>query len=187
MSVMARWNSKTWEVSSRRVAALNSISAGIELDTDKADDKAGFSTKALKPQTLSFDFNLATVAGCDVRAEYESWTNIVGQCAPFFLSGRRFGPANYLLTSVSLGDTILDDFGRILQGKITVALMEQVKESGRKKSTSASSRGSNSGDKRTAGVATYNELGIRASALNVGASSSDKASMKPYNMQLTAR
>ena len=41
MAIMAKWGGKTWEVSSRKIAALNGISAGVELDTENSDDKAG--------------------------------------------------------------------------------------------------------------------------------------------------
>jgi len=180
MAVMASWGGKSWGVSSRMVAALNGVSAGVELDTENSDDKAGSpstKTKALKLQTFNFDFDLAIVAGCDVRAEYESWTALVGEYAPFFLAGRRFGPANLQLTAVKLSDTTLDDFGRILKGKIAITLTEYAEEASGKKA-SASGSGSSA-----AGVSTG--TGPRLSALDVGASSNDKAAHKPNNTQLT--
>ena len=91
MAVMASWNGKTWGVSSQRIAALNGVSHSVELDTENSDDKAGSpatKTKALKLQGMSFDFDLAAAVGCDVRSEYESWTALVGQYAPFYLAGR---------------------------------------------------------------------------------------------------
>lgn len=97
MPVMASWNGKTWGVSPERIAALNGVSASVELDTENSDDKAGSpatKTKALKLQSMSFDFDLGVAVGCDVRGEYESWTALVGQYAPFYLGGTRFGPAN---------------------------------------------------------------------------------------------
>ena len=66
MAVMAQWNSKSWEVSSKRIAALNSISASVKLDTENNDDKAGSpatNTKALELQSFTFDFDLASVVG----------------------------------------------------------------------------------------------------------------------------
>lgn len=190
MAVMASWNGKTWGVSSQRIAALNGISHSVELDTENSDDKAGSpatKTKALKLQSMSFDFDLAAAVGCDVRSEYESWTALVGQYAPFYLAGRRFGPANLQLTAVSLSDTKLDNLGRILTGKITIKLTEYAEEASSKKAssgTSSSSSKSGSSSKSAAGIATYKELGISSSAVNVGASSSAKASKKPTNAQL---
>ena len=127
MAVMASWNGKTWGVSSQRIAALNGVSSSVELDTENSDDKAGSpatKTKALKLQSMSFDFDLASAVGGDARGEFESWTSLVGQYAPFYLAGRRFGPANLQLTGVSLSDTTLDNLGRILKGKITINLTE---------------------------------------------------------------
>lgn len=187
MAIMAKWGPKSWEVSSSKVAALNGISASVELDTENSDDKAGSpstKTKALKLQTFNFDFDLAAVVGSDVRSEYESWTALIGQYAPFYLAGRRFGPANVQLTAVKLSDTTLDNFGRILKGKIAITLTEYAEEASSKKATSASPGGSG-GASQAAGVATYNELGISSSAAGVGASSSDKAAKKPNNTQLT--
>ena len=183
MAVMASWNGKTWGVSSQRIAALNGISHSVELDTENSDDKAGSpatKTKALKLQSMSFDFDLAAAVGCDVRSEYESWS-------PFYLAGRRFGPANLQLTGVSLSDTKLDNLGRILTGKITIKLTEYAEEASSKKASSGKSGNSGksgSSSKSAAGIATYKELGISSSAVNVGASSSAKASKKPTNAQL---
>lgn len=187
MAVMAQWNSKKWEVSNRKIMALNGLSAGVKLDTENGDDKAGSpatKTKALELQSMTFDFDVAAAAGCDARDEYESWTALVGQYAPFILAGRRFGPANLLLTGVQLSDTTLDNLGRILKGKITINLIEYAEEASSKKASGSSSTGS-TGSKKAAGVATYNELGIGSSAAGVGASSSAKATKKPNNTQLT--
>ena len=183
MSVMASWNGKTWGVSNERIAALNGISTSVELDTENSDDKAGSpatKTKALKLQSFSFDFDLAVTVGCDVRGEYESWTALVGQYAPFYLGGTRFGPANIQLTGVSLSDTTVDNLGRILKGKITISLTEYAEEASSKKATAGSSSG---GSSSPAGVSSG--VGPRLSAITVGASSSDKAAKKPNNTQLT--
>ena len=74
MAVMASWNGKTWGVSSQRIAALNGVSSSVELDTENSDDKAGSpatKTKALKLQSMSFDFDLASAVGGDARGEFE--------------------------------------------------------------------------------------------------------------------
>lgn len=194
MAIMAKWGPKSWEISSQKVAALNGVSATVELDTENSDDKAGSpatKTKALKLQKFTFDFDLAAVTGSDVRAEFESWSALVGQYAPFYLSGQRFGPDNVQLTSVDLSNTTLDNYGRILMGRITINLTEYAEEASSKKASSASSGGSGSktgsasSTKKAAGVATYQELGIKPSAASVGASSKDKAAKKPNNTQLT--
>lgn len=187
MAIMAKWGEKVWEVSSQRITALDSISASVELDTENSDDKAGSpatKTKALKLQTMNFDFDLASVAGCDVRSEYESWTALIGKYAPFFLADQRFGPANLQLTGVSLSDTVLNDFGRILKGRISVSFTEYSQEASGKKasSTTKTSSGSSASvaSKRTS-TATRKQsggIGSRMSALDIGATIADKATKK---------
>ena len=184
MAVMASWNGKTWGVSSQRIAALNGVSSSVELDTENSDDKAGSpatKTKALKLQSMSFDFDLASAVGGDARGEFESWTSLVGQYAPVLSGpGRRFGPANLQLTGVSLSDTTLDNLGRILKGKITINLTEYAEEASSKKAGAGGSSKSSS----AAGVSSSGGVGRRLSAVTVGASSSDKAAKKPNNAQL---
>lgn len=89
--------------------------------------------------------------------------------------------------TASISDTKLDNLGRILTGKITIKLTEYAEEASSKKASSgksSSSGKSGSSSKSAAGIATYKELGISSSAVNVGASSSAKASKKPTNAQL---
>lgn len=179
MAIMAKWNGKTWGVSSQRIAALNGISASVELDTENSDDKAGSpatNTKALKLQSFNFDWDVAVVAGSDPRSEFESWKELIGEYDPFYLGGRLFGPEKLQLTAVSLNDTTLDDFGRILKGRLAITLTEYAEEASSKK---ANAGGSSSGSKAVNGV------GERLTALTVGASSSDKAAKKPKNTQLS--
>lgn len=183
MPVMASWNGKTWEVSGSRITALNGVSASVELDTENGGDMAGSPStlvKALKLQTMNFDFDIASATGCDVRGEYDSWVALIGQYAPFYLAGTRFGPANLMLTGVSLSDTFLDNFGRILKGTISIALTEYAEEASGKKA----SAGNTSGSSVAPAVASSNGVGPRLSALSVGASSGDKAAKKPKNTQL---
>ena len=87
---------------------------------------------------------------------------------------------NGKIAGVCLGDTTVDNFGRILKGKITINLTEFAEEASSKKATAGSSNG---GSSSPAGVSTG--VGPRLSAITVGASSSDKAAKKPNNTQLT--
>ena len=161
MAVMASWNGKTWGVSSQRIAALNGVSSSVELDTENSDDKAG------SPATSQ----VLRCAGVALLAEGVDRN---------YLAGRRFGPANLQLTGVSLSDTTLDNFGRILKGKITINLTEYAEEASSKKAGAGGSSKSSS----AVGVSSSGGVGRRLSAVTVGASSSDKAAKKPNNAQL---
>lgn len=186
MAVMAKWGGKVWEVSNQRIAALDGISASVELDTGNSDSKSGSSTKtkSLKLQTLNFDFDLAYVTGCDVRSEYESWAALIGQCAPFYLAGQRFGPQNLQLTSVSLSDTILNDIGQILKGRISITLTEYASGSSSQKTVSTSKSSAATAKKPTG--KSSGGVGRRLSAVSVGASSTDKVAKKTGNVLLDA-
>lgn len=182
MAQMAKWSTKIWEVSSKKIVAINSIAIGVKLNTENNDDKAGSpatSTKAIDIQSMTFDFDLAAAAGCDTRSEYESWTALIGECSPFYLAGSRFGPANFQLTAVNLTDTLLDSFGRILKGRISITLTEYAEEASGKKSSAGGSNKPNA-------TAVSNGTGPPSSAVSVGASSGDKATKKPNNTQLTS-
>ena len=85
MAVMASWNGKTWGVSSQRIAALNGVSSSVELDTENSDDKAGSpatKTKALKLQSMSFDFDLASAVGGDARGDLSRGRRWSGSTPP---------------------------------------------------------------------------------------------------------
>lgn len=188
MAVMAKWRDKTWEVSSKRVAALNGVSDSVKLNTENTDDKAGSpstNTKAFELRSMTLDFKLASVAGCDVRAEYDSWTALVGYSGAFTLGGKRFGAAKYKLTEVSLSDTTLSNSGKILMGKITVTLVEDAPEASSKKSTKSSSKSKKDTKSKlsvtqAASTSTYSALGI-------GATTADKAEKKTENKAITTR
>lgn len=182
MAIMAQWLNKRWEVSDNKIMALNGVSASVKLKIENNDDKAGSPAtivKALELQNFTFDFDISIVSGTDVRSEYESWTNLIGEYAPFYLAGQLFGSDNIILTEVSLSDTIIDNFGRILKGKITVSFVEFAEEAANKKPTPTEKS-----SKYPPGITTQMEIDGNSSAVSIGASTADKAAKKPDNMQL---
>ena len=175
MAVIAKWGPMQWEVSSKRIAALNGLSTAVELDTENSDDKAGSpatKTKALRLQTFMFEFTLSTVVGCDVRGEYEQWTELIGAKNPFYLGGKRFGPENLQLTAVAMNDAQVDDFGRIAMATISITLVEYAQEASKKKSSSKKAAESS--------PATSTDVGSRLSAIDVGADATAKENNNPY-------
>ena len=187
MAVMAQWGTKTWEVASRKIMALNGVTASVKLQTSNNADAAGSpatTPRALDLQSLNFDFRVGAAAGVDPLGEYESWMALVGQSAPFYLGGRRFGPEKVKLTSVSLDDTTLNSFGQILDGKISIVLAEDAEEASSKKKSGGKSK---PGQNASPGISTQAELGITSSAASVGPSASDKAALKPSNPQLSTK
>lgn len=127
MSKMAEWKGKTFEVSNRKIVALENLSTSVKLSTKSQESENGIAAlqiEGFEAQALSFDFVVADVVGVDVRAEYEKWCSLVGQIAPFYLSGSVFGPDNLLLTEVGISDVVLDDFGRMRKATIALSFQE---------------------------------------------------------------
>lgn len=190
MSVMAKWNGIEWGVSQNKVAALNTISTAVELDTSTNSDAAGSpptNTRALKAQKFSVDYAVAYAVGTDPRAEYDKCVSKIGEYAPFYLGGKQFGADKMQLVSVKIADADINDKGVILSAVITLTFAEYAPEASAKKatsgsSTSSSSSGSSSGKMSAIQTRVYNYTG---SALSVGATTDDKAAKKPNNSQLS--
>lgn len=169
MSVMASWSSKKWEISSKQIKALNGITAGIKLQTQSNDDKAGSPAStaiALEQQSISLGWTVSASAGVDVRDEYESWLALIGKYAPFYLGGKQFGPKLMQLTAVNLASATLDNRGRMLFGDLNITLTEYAEEASSAKASKTSSNTAAS------------------SAVGVGPTVRDKAARKNTNLVL---
>ncbi len=187
MSVMASWNGKTWGVSPQRIAALNGISDSVELDTENSDDKAGSpatKTKALKLQSMSFDFDLGACRGlrCPRRVRV---VDVAGGPVRPLLSGRpalRPGQssAHWRQPRRHDGRQLRPDPHR----KDHHQPDEFAEEASQQKKAKTGAGGSSGKSSSPAGVSSSGGVGRRLSAVTVGASSSAKAAKKPNNAQL---
>lgn len=185
MAILAKWNGIEWEVSRNQVKKFDNISTAVELDTSTNSDAEGSppqNTKALKPQQFSVEYVCAFAVGTDPRAEYEKCVGKVGEYAPFYLGGKRFGPENVQLIAANIADTLLNDKGVILSAKIALTFSEYAPEASAKKATSGSSASTTSGKQSAIQSRVSNYSG---SAVDVGASTSDKAAKKPNNTQVS--
>lgn len=179
--IMAEWNGMEWTVNPTLVKHLGDVSASLELETETNDDKEGSAptkTMNLKDQEFEFDYMVTGYAGVDVRDEYEAWTDLVGQYAPFYLAGRRFGPANVQLTKVALSEGQINDFGELFAGKISVSFTEYAPEAAKDKETA------NTSSSKSSTAALQTAKSSATSAANVTASAADKAAKKTTNAQL---
>lgn len=115
MATMAKWGSKTWAVSSKKVVALQGLSFSF---TQVADENTSTEEKKISNERgtelfpLSFTTTLHSGAGVDVRAEIESWQALVTQVNYFYLGGKKLGP-KLQLRKVAVSDVKLDDLGRM--------------------------------------------------------------------------
>ena len=169
MAVTAKGQSKRWEISAWKIAAISNLATSYSLISDSGEDAEGqppILRRGLEPQHVSFDTFLSDAAGVSVKLEIQSWRRLIGQSAPLYIGGRRFGPRKLMLADVSISDTLIDDFGRIRQASLSFSFTEDAPED-------AKSKQGNMGGGQTAPA---------ESALQVGAPSDDKADLKPVSI-----
>lgn len=157
MATMAKWGSKTWAVSSKKVVALQGLSfsyAQVADNNTATEDKKPTNERGTELFPLSFSTTLHSGAGVDVRAEIESWKALVTKVNYFYLGGKKLGP-KLQLRKVSVSDVKLDDLGRMRLATISFEFKEY--------------------DHDTTSVK------VSTSALNVKASTSAKSQKKKTN------
>lgn len=115
MATMAKWGSKTWAVSSKKVMALEGLSFSYTQVADNntsTEDKKPTNERGTELFPLSFTTVLHSGAGVDVRAEIESWKAQVTKVNYFYLNGKKLGP-KLQLRQVAVSDVKLDNLGRM--------------------------------------------------------------------------
>lgn len=115
MATMAKWGSKTWAVSSKKVLALEGLSFSYSQVADNntsTEEKKTTNERGTELFPLSFTTVLHSGVGVDVRAEIESWKKLVTKVNYFYLGGKKLGP-KLQLRKVSVSDVKLDDLGRM--------------------------------------------------------------------------
>ncbi len=115
MATIAKWGLKTWAVSSDKVVALQGLSfsyAQVADNNTSTEEKKTTNERGTELFPLTFTTTLHSGAGVDVRAEIESWKELVTKVNYFYLGGKKLGP-KLQLRKVNVGDVKLDDFGRM--------------------------------------------------------------------------
>ena len=162
MATMAKWNSKTWEVSASKVVALEGLAFSYEQKADNntsTEDKKETNERGTQLFPLSFSTVLHSGAGVNIRAEIESWEALVTKTGYFYLNGKKLGP-KLQLRKVAIGGVKLDDLGRMRVATLSFTFKEY--------------------DAATTSVPES------TSALKVGAQTSAKSELKTPNTQLAA-
>lgn len=157
MATMAKWGSKTWAVSTKKVVALEGLSFSYSQVADNntsTEEKKTTNERGTDLFPLSFTTVLHSGAGVDVRKEIESWKALVTKVNYFYLGGKKLGP-KLQLRKVSVSNVKIDDFGRMRLATLSFELKEY--------------------DPDTTNVK------VSTSALKVGASTSAKSAKKTEN------
>lgn len=140
MATMAKWGSKTWAVSSKKVVALEGLSFSYSQVADNntsTEEKKTTNERGTELFTLSFTTTLHSGAGVDVRAEIESWKALVTKVNYFYLNGKKLGP-KLQLRKVAVSNTKLDDLGRIRLATLSFEFKEYDPDTTSVKATSTS-------------------------------------------------
>ena len=160
MATMAKWGPKKWEVSRKKVVALEGLSfsyAQVADNNTSTEEKKTTNERGTELMPLAFTTVLHSGAGVDVRAEIESWEALVTKVNYFYLNGKKLGP-KFQLRKVSVDNVTLDDLGRIRLATLSFEFKEY--------------------DEDTTSVK------VSTSALNVKASTDAKAQKKTTNTAL---
>lgn len=115
MATMAKWGPKTWAVSSKQVVALQGLSFSFSQVADNntsTEEKKTTNERGTELFPLKFTTTLHSGAGVDVRAEIESWKELVTKVNYFYLGGKKLG-SKLQLRKVSVDVEKLDDLGRM--------------------------------------------------------------------------
>lgn len=140
MATMAKWGSKTWAVSSKKVVALDGLSFSYSQVADNntsTEEKKTTNERGTELFPLSFTTTLHSGAGVDVRAEIESWKALVTKVNYFYLNGKKLGP-KLQLRKVAVSNTKLDDLGRIRLATLSFEFKEYDPDTTSVKATSTS-------------------------------------------------
>lgn len=154
MAIMAKWGSKEWAVSAKKVVALEGLSFSYTQVADNntsTEEKKTTNERGTELFPLRFTTTLHSGAGVDVRAEIESWEKLVTKVDYFYLGGKKLGP-KLQLRKVAVDNVTTDDLGRMRLATLSFEFKEY--------------------DPDTTSVK------VSTSALNVGASTSDKSQKK---------
>ena len=130
MATMAKWGSKTWAVSSKKVLALEGLAFSYTQVADNntsTEDKKTTNERGTELFPLSFTTVLHSGAGEDVRAEIESWKKLVTKVNYFYLGGKKLGP-KLQLRKVAVSEVKLDNLGRIRLATLSFEFKEYDKD-----------------------------------------------------------
>lgn len=119
----AEWNDITWGSSSRSLVNLKSFEISQEINIEEQKSNSGQSKKVIKglnAEELTIQYSAAFAVGIDPRGEFDMLKKCAGKQDDFILNGRVIGQDQFELDEVELSNTIVDDFGRILKGDLTL-------------------------------------------------------------------
>lgn len=186
MQYTAQWGPKGFLISPDKIVPFMNLTSSVSVKADAQNDTSGTSktnTKGRELQPITFSTIYLLSAGVDPRAQVEEWEGLVGESNPLIVGGKRFGPAQLMLESVTSNEILMDNFGNFLQAKVDLTFKEY-SDTAATKVTSSSSRSTGASSATTASqqkaAETYAAtVAEKKAAMDAGATRADKAAKKP--------
>mgnify|MGYP000942291810 CR=1 FL=1 len=141
MGVIATFAGKAFQVDSNKIYTFSDFSYTSALKTEKQDvDGAKPSTYIKGPDLDSFNLTikLDSSMGVNPRNEWGDWKRILYQkkAHPFILGGVPLNNAQWLLTSVSPSNVVIDNNGNIISLNLILKFEEYVRAGSKKDNSS---------------------------------------------------
>ena len=154
--IMAYWNGMRWEVSSKQIAYLESLTTAYSIDTDTNADKEGQKpTENIGLSLVEISFNTTyriETGTTDVRGMINKWKSMIGVAAPLIIGSAIFGPDKMQLQSVNVSNVALSAKGVIRAATLSFKLKEFAEEPAGTKKSETSKGGTNKNTALTVGV-----------------------------------
>ena len=141
--IMAYWNNMIWEVSSKQIAYLESLTTAYSIDTTTNADKEGKKpTEQIGKSLIEIAFNTTyrvETGTSDIRGMLKQWESMIGKFAPLIIGNEIFGPDNMQLQSVSVSNVEISPKGVMRAATCSFKFKEFTEEAaGTKKSKTTS-------------------------------------------------
>jgi hypothetical protein len=155
---IAVFKNKSFQVSSNRIYTLNGLTWGGEIQSEaqeKLNSKPSTYIKGNGLNSMSFEVPLKLNIGVNPKKEIEDWEAIRDslQSSIFILGSKPLGANKWLLKSVSVSNTIIDNKGTLIEATLKLEFEEFVRQ-GSAESAESSSGGSGTTSKKKAAVST---------------------------------
>jgi hypothetical protein len=130
---IAQFGNKTFNVSGNNIYTFDGFTKSSSVSTESQEVSGGKPSTHIKGDnldTLGFNISLNNRFGIDVRAEIEEWEKIKNshQAQMFILGGKSISKNKYMLKSVDILETVIDNKGNMRSAKLTLSFEEYVRQ-----------------------------------------------------------
>ena len=127
MATIAKWRKKKWFVSEKQVKDFKDLAYTFEqqAQNNRSTEGQGLTNeKGLKLFEMTFKTTFLISAGVSVRKEIDSWKEEVTKAGVFYINGKPIIKTKLRLNKVSVGETIIDNKGRMVQAVVQFHFVE---------------------------------------------------------------